>query len=85
MQGNIIVGHGISVGLGKKLGMRDSEKLVGSVEYSPLRLELVHLQGLNWWQEGRMIKIDIQRGTVTGNDKIWGMTLIEIEWMPRSL
>lgn len=32
MQGNVIVGHGISVGLREELGMRDSEKLVGSVE-----------------------------------------------------
>lgn len=65
--------------------MKVSEKLVGSVEYSPLRLELAHLQGLNWWLEGRMIKIDIQRGTVIVNDKIWGMALIEVEWKTRSL
>lgn len=38
MQGNIIVGHEISVGLEEELGMRDSEKLVGSVEYSPTKV-----------------------------------------------
>lgn len=32
-----------------------------------------------------MIKIDIQRGTVIGNDKVLGMTLIEVEWRTRSL
>lgn len=32
------MGHGISVGLREELGMRDSEKLVGSVEYSPTKV-----------------------------------------------
>lgn len=35
----------------------------------------MHLQELNWWLEGRMIKMDIQRGTVIGNDKVLGMNI----------
>lgn len=55
--------------------MRDTEKLVGSVEYSPPKAGVGALQGLNWWLEERRIKMDIQRSIVIGSGKILGINI----------
>ena len=44
------------------MGLRDSEKLVGSVAYRPTGVEIGAQQRANWWLEGRRHKMDIMKG-----------------------